>query len=77
MTPYNLEILERWIREFPQIRTLTELTGLSTAMKLQGQNESWGNNRYGNTRGKRNRTVQILQRNNDLKGDKMTAIPNP
>ena len=39
MTPYNLEILERWIREFPLIKTLTELTGLSTAMKLQGQME--------------------------------------
>ena len=39
MTPYNLEILERWLREFPIIRTLTELTGLSTAMKLQGQME--------------------------------------
>ena len=39
MTPYNLEILERWIREFPIIKTLTELTGLSTAMKLQGQME--------------------------------------
>ena len=21
MTPYNLEILERWVREFPQIKT--------------------------------------------------------
>jgi hypothetical protein len=39
MTSYNLEILERWIREFYQIKTLTELTGLSTAMKLQGQME--------------------------------------
>ncbi len=39
MTSYNLEILERWIREFPVIKTLTELTGLSTAMKLQGQME--------------------------------------
>ena len=39
MTPYNLEILERWLREFPIIKTLTELTGLSTAMKLQGQME--------------------------------------
>lgn len=39
ITPYNLEILERWIREFPIIKTLTELTGLSTAMKLQGQME--------------------------------------
>ena len=38
-TPYNLEILERWLREFPIIKTLTELTGLSTAMKLQGQME--------------------------------------
>ena len=39
ITPYNLEILERWLREFPIIKTLTELTGLSTAMKLQGQME--------------------------------------
>ena len=39
MTPYNLEILERWIREFPQIKTLTDLSGLQSAMKLQGQME--------------------------------------
>ena len=39
MTPYNLEILERWLREFPQIKTLTDLSGLQTAMKLQGQME--------------------------------------
>ena len=39
ITPYNLEIWERWLREFPIIKTLTELTGLSTAMKLQGQME--------------------------------------
>lgn len=39
MTPYNLEILERWVREFPQIKTLTDLSGLQTAMKLQGQIE--------------------------------------
>lgn len=39
MTPYNLEILERWIREFPQIKTLTDLSGLQTAMKMQGQME--------------------------------------
>lgn len=39
MTPYNLEILERWIREFPQIKTLTDLSGLQSAMKLQGKME--------------------------------------
>lgn len=39
MTPYNLEILERWLREFPQIRTLTDLSGLQSAMKLQGKME--------------------------------------
>lgn len=39
MTPYNLEILERWIREFPLIKTLTDLSGLQSAMKLQGKME--------------------------------------
>ena len=39
MTPYNLEILERWLREFPQIKTLTDLSGLQSAMKLQGKME--------------------------------------
>ena len=39
MTPYNLEILERWIREFPQIKTLTDLSGLQSAMKFQGKME--------------------------------------
>jgi hypothetical protein len=39
MTPYNLEILERWIREFPQIKTLIDLSGLQSAMKMQGQME--------------------------------------
>ncbi|MDD2895963.1 MAG: hypothetical protein PHG81_08070 [Aliarcobacter sp.] len=38
-TPYNLEILERWLREFPIIKTLTDLSGLQSAMKLQGQME--------------------------------------